>query len=343
VRVGLLTAPYRDRPLRELLPELAALGVDAVELGTGNYPGDEHCSLDELLDNPSAQDVLLGSVHDQGMIISALSQHGNPLHPQRRIAAAAHETWRRTVLLAGQLGVPVVNAFSGCPGDSETGRYPNWVTCAWPLDFLELLDWQWREHVIPYWQEEARFAAEHGVRVAIEMHAGFVVYNPTSLLRLRATAGENIGANFDPSHLFWQQIDPVEAIALLADKDAIFHVHAKDTELRPEAVARKGVLDLEPLQNLESRSWSFRTLGLGHDRSTWSAIVAALRSTGYDYVVSVEHEDERLDVDAAIRRSIQLLRAILDESPSIVATRSADGNSPGAATADQPLLEGGSQ
>jgi sugar phosphate isomerase/epimerase len=341
--VGLLTAPYRERSLHELLPELAEMGVDAVELGTGNHPGDEHCSLDELLDNPSAQEQLLDSVQDHGMIISALSQHGNPLHPQRRIAAAAHETWRRTVLLAAQLGVPVVNAFSGCPGDSETGRFPNWVTCAWPPDFLELLDWQWREQVIPYWQEEARFAAEHRVRVAIEMHAGFVVYNPTSLLRLRAAAGEHLGANFDPSHLFWQQIDPVEAVALLAEDDAIFHVHAKDTELRPGAVARKGVLDLEPLDHVENRSWSFRTLGLGHDRETWSAIIAALRSTGYDYAISVEHEDERLDADTAIRRSILLLREILDERSPTLATSSPDGIRPGAVTTEHPLLEGGSQ
>lgn len=339
MRVGLLTVPYRNRPLRELLAELAKLGVEAVELGTGNYPGDDHASLDDLLDNPSAQDTLLALLEEHGMIISALSQHGNPLHPQRQIADAAHTTWRRTIALAEQLGVPIVNAFSGSPGDSDAGRVPNWVTCAWPPEFLELLEWQWREKVIPYWRAEAPFAAKHGVRVAIEMHPGFVVYNPGSFLRLRAAAGDNLGANFDPSHLFWQGIDPVDAIAALAEHEAIFHVHAKDTELRQAAVRRNGVLDLEPLENVEKRAWSFRTVGLGHDRSTWAGIVAALQSAGYDHVVSVEHEDERLDTDMAIRRSIGLLTELLHDRSSTSVTTAADSLAPSAA--DHPLLEGG--
>jgi sugar phosphate isomerase/epimerase len=311
MRLGLLTAPYGERPLADVLPELAQLGVEAIELGTGNHPGDHHASLDALLDDAGTQRELLDLVDAHGMTISALSQHGNPLHPRRDVATAAHATWRKTVQLAAQLGVPVVNAFSGCPGDSDGAAYPNWVTCAWPPEFLELLEWQWREKVVPYWRGEAEFAARHGVRIAIEMHGGFVVYNPPTLLRLRLAAGDNIGANFDPSHLFWQGIDPVEAIALLAGEGAIFHVHAKDTELHPAAIARKGVLDLEPLADVAHRSWSFRTLGLGHDEKTWREIVGALRAAGYDYVVSIEHEDERLETSAAVRRSIRLLQDIL--------------------------------
>lgn len=311
MRVGILTAAYGDRTLPEILPGLAEIGVEAIELGTGNYPGDDHCPLAELLDNRAAQDELLGLVERHGMTISALSQQGNPLHPRREIAAGAHETWLKTVQLADQLGVPVVNAFSGCPGDSDSSSHPNWVTCAWPREYLQVLEWQWNEKVAPYWMNETRFAARHGVKVAIEMHPGFVVYNPASLLRLRRAAGDGLGANFDPSHLFWQGIDPLEAIALLADEGAIFHVHAKDTELSQSTIRRKGVLDVEPLENAGSRSWWFRTLGLGHDEETWRQIIAALRTAGYDYVVSVEHEDELLDTDDAIRRSVRLLRAVL--------------------------------
>jgi sugar phosphate isomerase/epimerase len=341
MKIGLLTVPYHDRPLPELLPALAELGVEAIELGTGNYPGDRHCPLDELLDNRPAQDALLASLEQHGLIVSALSQHGNPLHPQPRVATAAHATWRATVALAEQLGVAVVNAFSGCPGDGDGARVPNWVTCAWPPEFLELLDWQWREHVIPYWREEADFAARHGVRVAIEMHPGFVVYNPAGLLRLRAAAGDNLGANFDPSHLFWQGIDPSEAIRLLAQEEAIFHVHAKDTELHAAAIRRNGVLDLEALDTVEERAWAFRTLGLGHDRHAWAEIVAALGAAGYDHVLSIEHEDERLDTDAALRRSVQLLRELLDDVSSTTDRHSADGLASSAAVADHPLLEGG--
>jgi sugar phosphate isomerase/epimerase len=310
MRVGILTAAYHDRTLPEILPDLADIGVEAIELGTGNYPGDDHCSLDELLDNRAAQEELLALVERNGMTISALSQQGNPLHPQHQIAAQAHSTWRKTVQLASQLQVSVVNAFSGCPGDSDSSQYPNWVTYAWPPEFLHMLEWQWNEKVVPYWRREARFAAQHGVRVAVEMHPGFVVYNPASLLRLRHAAGESLGANFDPSHLFWQGIDPPEAIALLAGDGAIFHVHAKDTELNKSMIKRNGVLDLQPLENVDSRSWSFRTLGLGHNEETWREIIAALRAAGYDYVVSIEHEDERLDTDDAIRKSVRLLKAV---------------------------------
>lgn len=312
MKLGLFTALYRDRPLESLLPELARLGVEAVELGTGNFPGDDHCKLDELLNDLVGQAALLDLLERHGMTISALSQQGNPLHPQRDIAASAHDTWRKTVLLAEQMGVPVVNAFSGCPGDGLTAVHPNWVTCAWPPEFVALREWQWSEIVVPYWKDEGRFASEHGVRVAIEMHPGFVVYSPTTLVELHRRAGEAIGANFDPSHLFWQGIDPVEAIRLLAEEGALFHVHAKDTELDQATISVKGVLDTDPLEQVESRSWSFRTVGLGHDGATWARIVDALADAGYDYVISVEHEDERLDADGAIRQSLELLRSILD-------------------------------
>ena len=328
MKVGILTAAYHDQALPEILPGLAEIGVEAIELGTGNYPGDDHCPLDEFLDNPTAQEALLTLIEQNGMTISALSQQGNPLHPRRAIAADAHTTWRKTVHLAEQLEVAVVNAFSGCPGDRDSSRHPNWVTCAWPLEYLELLEWQWSEKVVPYWASEALFAAKHGVRIGVEMHPGFVVYNPASLLRLRRAAGESLGANFDPSHLFWQGVDPVEAIALLAGEGAIFHVHAKDTELHTSTIRQKGVLDLEPLENTDARSWSFRTLGLGHDEETWREIIAALRAAGYDDVVSIEHEDERLETDDAVRRSVRLLKDVLSLLPSDAVPRPSEHSRP---------------
>ena len=121
--------------------------------------------------------------------------------------------------------------FSGCPGDSANAKFPNWVTCPWPPEYLEVLNWQWDEVVTPYWKEHGKFAADHGVKVAIEMHPGFVVYNPETMLRLRAIAGPSVGANLDPSHLFWQGIDPIAAIRVLGD--AIHYVHAKDTQMYP--------------------------------------------------------------------------------------------------------------
>jgi sugar phosphate isomerase/epimerase len=249
------------------------------------------------------------------MIISALSQHGNPLHPQREIAERAHETWRATVQLAERLEVPVVNAFSGCPGDSDGSRYPNWVTCPWPDDFLEILEWQWNEKVVPYWSAEAAFAQEHGVKIGFEMHPGFVVYNTETLLRLREACGPAVGANLDPSHLFWQGMDPVEVIKVLGAEDAIVHLHAKDTQIDRRNTAINGVLDTKHYGRLLDRSWVFRTVGFGQGEKVWRDIVSALRAVGYDYVLSIEHEDGYMSIDEGLRRGVELLRSILITEP----------------------------
>jgi sugar phosphate isomerase/epimerase len=311
MKLGVLTVLYQKLSLDEALDKLAGLGVEAVELGTGNYPGDHHSKPSELLADRSRVEELKKKVAGRGLMISALSQHGNPLHPDESKARAAHETWRRTVELAEALEVPVVNAFSGCPGDHPGARYPNWVTCAWPDDFSEVLRWQWDERVIPYWIEEAEFAHSHGVKIAFEMHPGFVVYNPESLLRLRAAAGDAIGANYDPSHLFWQGIDVVQAIKDLGKQGAIFHVHAKDTRLDDANVRANGVLDTKSYDRVLDRSWVFRTVGYGHPESVWRDIVSALRSVGYDYVLSIEHEDSLMSTDEGLQKAVAILNSVL--------------------------------
>ncbi len=311
MKLGVLTVLYQDLSLVDALDKVAGMGVGAVELGTGNYPGKHHCDPDELLADEAAARGLTSAVGDRGLVISALSQHGNPLHPDPGLARASHETWRKTLRLAELLGVGVVNGFSGCPGDQDDARYPNWVTCAWPSDYSEILEWQWNEKVIPYWTEEARIAREHGVLIAFEMHPGFVVYNPETLLRLRDAVGPEIGANFDPSHLFWQGIDPVEAVKALGRASAIFHVHAKDTYLDRANVSVNGVLDTKPYDRFLDRAWSFRTVGYGQPEKVWRDIVSALRAVDYDYVMSIEHEDGLVSIDEGLSKAVELLRRIL--------------------------------
>jgi sugar phosphate isomerase/epimerase len=315
VRIGVLTVVYQDLPLEEALNRLADLGVEAVELGTGCYPGDAHCQPDALLGDPDAVRRLRRAVETRGMKISALSCHGNPLHPSGDVARAAHVTFTKTAQLAEMLEVPVVNTFSGCPGDGPVGRIPNWITCAWPPEYAEVLAWQWEERAIPYWQEQCSLARRHGVKIALEMHPGFLVYNPETLLRLRAAAGPELGANFDPSHLFWQGIEPVSAIRLLGDNDAIFHVHAKDTYLDRDNIRTNGILDTKAYTQIRDRSWTFRTVGFGHPESTWREVVSALRTSGYDEVISIEHEDILLSRDEGLTRAVAFLRMLVPSAP----------------------------
>jgi sugar phosphate isomerase/epimerase len=311
VKLGVMTVLYQDLPLEEALDRVAAMGVEAVELGTGNYPGNHHCNPDELLGAPDNARELRRQIEKRGLMISALSAHGNPLHPDEDAASAAHETWRKTVRLAALLEVPVVIGFSGCPGDHPGASKPNWVTCAWPTDFLEVLEWQWSERVVPYWVEEAAFAEQHGVKVALEMHPGFVVYNPETLLRLRGAAGPAIGANFDPSHLFWQGIDAVEAIKALGRERSIFHVHAKDTYIDPANARVNGVLDTKDYGRIAERSWIFRTVGYGQNDKVWRDIMSALRTVDYDYVMSIEHEDALLSMDEGLKKAVDFLNGLL--------------------------------
>jgi sugar phosphate isomerase/epimerase len=308
MRIGIFTALLAGLSLDDVIRKLTALGITTVELGTGNYPGDPHCKLD-MLDSAKELETFKNRLSDAGFSISALSCHGNPLHPNAEIAKQHREVHRKTVLLAEALEVPVVVDFSGCPGDSPTATAPNWVTCPWPPDFLEILRWQWEEVVAPYWVENARFAADHGVKIAIEMHPGFVVHSPETMLKLRDIAGPQIGANLDPSHLFWQGIDPIAAVRVLGD--AIHYVHAKDTQIFEANLPRTGVLDTKPYTDERNRGWIFRTCGYGHGESWWRDFVSTLRLYGYDYVLSIEHEDSLMSAEEGLTKAASFLSDIV--------------------------------
>ena len=315
MKIGVFDPIFGGLEFEPMLDRIVEAGLGAVEIGTGNYPGDRHCKPAELLADDAACARFTDAVASRGLVISALSCHGNPVHPDRERAAHDDEVYRRTVQLAERLGVGVVNLFSGCPGDGPKASQPNWVTCAWPPEFSEIVRWQWDEVVIPYWLEAGAFAESHGVRLGFEMHPGFVVYNPATLLRLREAVGPVIGANLDPSHLFWQGIDPIVAIRELGP--AIHHVHAKDTALDPQNVARNGVLDYGRYDDLANRSWVFRSVGYGHDALFWKRFVSALRVAGYDHVLSIEHEDSLASPDEGLAKAVATLKeCVLTEPPA---------------------------
>jgi sugar phosphate isomerase/epimerase len=239
------------------------------------------------------------------------------VHPNEEIADGYIADFKNAVLLAEKIGIDTVITFSGCPGDCPESKYPNWVTCPWPEDFLAILEWQWNEVLIPYWKETAAFAKAHGVtKIAFEMHPGFAVYNPETLMKMRAAVGDVIGANFDPSHLIWQGIEPVAAIRYL--QGAIYHFHAKDTKIDKINTAKIGVLDTKHYGDELNRAWVFRACGYGNDATYWKEIVSALRLTGYDKVMSIEHEDSLMSIDEGLTKAVDFLKPILmyDPKPS---------------------------
>jgi sugar phosphate isomerase/epimerase len=309
MKLGVFTVLFSQQPLHDALDYIVRSGLEAVEIGAGNYPGGAHCPLDELVKNKSKAEDWKTLITDRGLVISAISVHGNPLHPDRAFARKNHETFEKAVRLAEMIGVDTVVAFSGCPGDSDRAKYPNWVTCPWPPDFSEIVKWQWEAKVIPYWKKEARFARDHGVKVAFEMHPGFVVYNTETMLRLRRECGNNIGANFDPSHLFWQGMDPIASLRAL--KGCVYHVHAKDCRIDATNTSENGVLDTKPYGQELQRSWIFRTVGYGHGREFWTDFVSTLRMVGYDGVLSIEHEDSLMSVNEGFQKAVAFLKDVL--------------------------------
>ena len=312
MKVGVFSAILSSLSLKDALAHIAGLQCDTVELGTGAYPGNAHCKPDELLASEGKVKEFQAAIAESGLTISSLSCHGNPLHPNEALADEHHGVFQATVKLAAKLGVEVVTTFSGCPGDAGGAKYPNWVTCPWPPDFLEILKYQWEEVAIPYWKEQTKFAADHGIKkIALEAHPGFLVYNPETMLRLRHATSEVLGCNFDPSHFFWQGIDPIKAVRKLGADGAIHHVHAKDTGLYKINADYDGYLDTKPYSDEANRAWIFRTVGYGHGEDFWRDFVSTLRMVGYDGTLSMEHEDSLMSPNEGLRKGVEFLRGVV--------------------------------
>ncbi|MFQ9510146.1 MAG: sugar phosphate isomerase/epimerase family protein [Lachnospiraceae bacterium] len=312
MKLGVFTVVLSDLLLEGACEFLAKKGVEMVEIGCGGFPGKAHCDAALLLKDEGRRQAFLDTIHKYHLEISALSSHGNMVHPNQAVAKSFDEDLTNAILLAEQLGVPVVNTFSGCPGGSKEDKTPNWVTCPWPEDFSEILDYQWNEVLIPYWKEKVAFAKAHGIhKIALELHPGFCVYNTKTLLRLREAVGPEIGVNFDPSHLIWQGMDPCLSIRELGKAGALFHFHAKDTKIDPFNTAYNGVLDTERYANEINRSWIFRTVGYGHGKEYWKDIISNLRLVGYDYAISIEHEDSLMSGKEGLVKAIDFLKDVL--------------------------------
>jgi sugar phosphate isomerase/epimerase len=271
----------------EALDLAVRTGCTSIEIAAGGQSSAPHLRIRELLADAGKRRAFAAAFASRGLRIAALNCSAWPLHP---VFGADHVALIRDVLhLASELGVTKIVTMSGNPGDGPGATTIDWIWYPWPADALALLDRQWAE-AIPLWQRLAAEAESNGVsRIAFELHPLHLVYNVPTLLRMRDAVGPVIGANVDPSHLFWQQMDPLAVVRALGP--AVFHVHLKDTALVPDQVALAGVLDSRPFANPAERAWIFRTVGRSHDRAWWASFVAALREVGYDDALSIENED----------------------------------------------------
>ena len=310
MKLSVVSSVFGKMSLDESLKFLSSHGVPCLELGVGGYPGTALADAKVLVKDAEKRKELTDTFKKYNMSISALAVHGNCVHPNKEVRDCFEADYRAACELAGMLGVDTIVTFSGCPGSDKNATQPSWVTCAWPPEYLDELDYQWNEVLIPYWKEAAAFAAAHGVKkIALEMHPGFCVYNPETCLKLRAAIGDIIGANLDPSHLIWQGMDIVEVVRTLGD--AILYFHAKDTELIDSNIAKNGVLDTKHYSDLMGRSWVFRTIGYGHGAEFWAKVVSALKVVGYDGTISIEHEDALMTPLEGLSKAISFMDGII--------------------------------
>jgi sugar phosphate isomerase/epimerase len=311
MKIGLNTDSLSALSLEETLDYVATVGLDCVEFGLGGWSSAPHLDIAALLADASKRERLQALLRERRLTISSLNASGNPLHPgdvgrnDNRLASDA-------ITLAAALGVRRVVMMSGLPGGGPDEKTPNWITSSWPLEAMDMLEWQWTERVIPFWRNLASLAEAKGIRLCVENHGRQCVYNPNSYLRLRDAVGPTVGMNFDPSHLIWMGGDPVSAILALG-AEHIYHVHGKDTRIEPQARVN-GTLDTRHVVPVVGRTWNFVPLGHGLSRRGWLEIIEALRQSRYDDVISIENEDYTLDAKAAIAESVDVLRFSIGEA-----------------------------
>jgi sugar phosphate isomerase/epimerase len=333
MKLGVYNAILHDRPLPEALDVIAELGLDAVEVNAGGFLPPLHIPIDDILASQAARDGYLAIFADKGVALAGLNANGNPLHPDPAIGPKHAEDLRRAIRAAGLLGQTRVVTMSGLPGGEPGATVPNWIVNAWNSGSLDVLDYQWDQVAVPFWREIDALAADNGVKVAIEMHPQNLVFNPPTLKRLVERVGAtNVGAEMDPSHLFWQGMDPIAAVRYLGP--LVVHAAAKDVRINEHALVY-GVLDErfrrlsadEDRVNLggeeyanawpEDSAWDFVALGRGHDQDFWTRFVEALHEVDPDMAVHIEHEDTSLGRIEGLRVAAEVLKTAASASSSV--------------------------
>ncbi len=313
MKIGMVTDSLAHLSFDEMLDTAARLGVKGVEFNAANWTSAPHLNLKGLLSSSAERRDFLKSVKSRGLDIIALNANGNQLHPTEGEVQsnALHDTIR----VAGSIGIETVVLMSGLPEGAASDKMPNWVVSSWPPETQTILKYQWEERALPYWAKLAAFAKQHGVKkLAVELHGNQLVYNVPTLLRLRNEIGPIVGANLDPSHLMWMGADPLAAIDALGS--AILHTHAKDTFINKPVTALTSRLENGSLLDIPARAWSYITLGYGNGQGFWKDFCYRLRMVGYDGWLSIEHEDVMLSREEGVRKSVELLQAVVPSEAS---------------------------
>ena len=313
MKIAMVSDSLDHLPLDDMLDAAKSLGIEGIEINSGNWSAAPHLDMAKLLASAPAQKAFLKKFSDRGLELIALNANGNQLHPTdgKRQSKVVYDT----VKLAGALGLKKVCLMSGLPAGGPRDVTPNWVVSSWPPETQTILKFQWEEKLLPWWHDLGTHAKAHGIKqLCVELHGNQLVYNVPALLRLRKEIGVIVGANLDPSHLMWMGADAIAAIDALGS--AIYHIHAKDTFINAPVCATTSRLENGSLMDIPARSWSYITLGYGNSEGWWRDFCYRLRMNGYDGWLSIEHEDVMLSRFEGVKKSVELLQTVMPSEKS---------------------------
>lgn len=318
MKIGVVGNCFLDRTWEEACRISKEAGLQAIEVCAGGFDNKVHCNPEELLKDSDKLKKFRDIAQKNGLEINALSAHANPLHPQKSFADNHIADLEAAVELAGKIGINTICGFAGLPGAGEDALYPNWITYSWPDYFsTSVVEWQWKEKIVPFWKSMVKKARKVGVRFAFELHPGDSVYNTETFLKLRDEVGaEEIGCTIDPGHFPFQGIDPI--ICIKSVKGSIYNFHAKDGKIDKQKADFTGLLDWKDMEkDFEKRSWNYRNVGYGEGVGFWADIIYTLKMIGYDGVLGIEHEDPMIEVEEGLRKANEFLSGIIFRSKKL--------------------------
>src|SRR5207245_11641619 len=145
IPIGVFDAVFPDLSLDQMIDKISGWGIEAVEIGTGCYPGDKHCQVTELLSSPAKLQAWKKKFDDRNILVATLSCHVNPIHPDPKRAERDAAIFRNTVMLAERIGVGVIVVLSGCLGVAPNETLSNFATYRLSSEFSHILDCILRE------------------------------------------------------------------------------------------------------------------------------------------------------------------------------------------------------
>ena len=310
MKICLNTDGLQELSFEKMLDTAAEIGVESLEIATGNWSPAPHIDLDEMIQNEDARKRFMDAIERRGLTLEILNCSGNSLDP-REEGRRHQEVIEKTFCLAEMLGIKKIVMMSGLPGGGPDAKYPTWVTLCWPPIMPEMLAYQWEEVLIPYWEKMVKRATSLGIeKIALENHGAQCVYNAETFWKLRNEVGEVIGMNLDPSHLLFMGGDGIDMARALG-KEAIYHVHAKDCRKEKQHFAINGGLETKPIEQCSERAWNYVALGYGQDDRWWKEFISVLSMIGYEGPISMEIEDMTMPLEVGVRKSCEFLKRVM--------------------------------